>query len=122
MHNNIRSLLSKKGSLSIYLKESNLTVLCICESWLNKCILDNVLYFQGYNVIRNDRKILNSKGIMNPGFRPVQPEMKLIVLLEIKRQPLSKIILSITRVTIKGSGELLGKLSPQTNRIIKLFH
>ena len=57
-HINIRSLLSKKDTLSIYLKNSNPVVLCISESWLSKCIPDNVVRFQGYDIIRNDRKTL----------------------------------------------------------------
>ena len=66
-HINIRSLLSKKDTLSIYPKYSNLVGLCTSESWLCKCITDNIVYFQGYNVIRNDRKTLNSKSTTKSG-------------------------------------------------------
>ena len=64
---NIRSLLSKKDSLSVYLRKNNLAVLCISESWLNKCIPDNVVYFQGYNIMRNERKMLNPNGMTKSG-------------------------------------------------------
>ena len=55
-HINTRSLLSKKDSLQVYLDNSNLSALCISETWLNKYIPDNLTYFRGYNIIRNDRK------------------------------------------------------------------
>ena len=58
-HINTRSLLSKKDSLQIYLDNSNLSILCISETWLNRHIPDNLTYFRGYNIIRNDRKVLN---------------------------------------------------------------
>ena len=61
-HINTRSLLSKKDSLQIYLDNSNLSILCISETWLNRHIPDNLTYFRGYNIIRNDRKVLNVNG------------------------------------------------------------
>ena len=66
-HINIRSLLSKKDTLSIFFLNINPVVLCISESWLSKCIPDNVVRFQGYDIIRNDRKTLNSKGTTKSG-------------------------------------------------------
>ena len=52
-------LAKKKDSPQIYLNNSNLIILCISKTWPNRHILDNLSYFRGYDIIWNDRKVLN---------------------------------------------------------------
>jgi len=59
-HLNIRSLLPKIDEVKMLIKESNIDVLAISETWLSNIIPDSFVNIKGYNLYRKDR--LNTMG------------------------------------------------------------
>ena len=58
---NIRSILKHKDELSLSLNSVDL--LCLQETWLNDKVSDNLLFMDGYQLIRQDRG--TCMGILN---------------------------------------------------------
>lgn len=54
-HFNVRSLWPKIHSLNLWLTDHNLDVVTLSESWLTRNIMDSLLDFPNYEVIRADR-------------------------------------------------------------------
>ena len=54
-HLNVRSLLNKLHEIKKILKNKNLQILTISESWLADTISSNEVYIEGYNFYRQDR-------------------------------------------------------------------
>lgn len=52
---NIRSLLPNINLLRHQFAESNILLLGLCETWLNKRIHDGLIAIDGYNIVRQDR-------------------------------------------------------------------
>ena len=60
-HINIRSIYRKLEEIIRILSVSNLDVLCITESWLNRFVPDYMLSIDGYNILRADRTAESGK-------------------------------------------------------------
>ena len=54
-HINIRLLMPSLEDVIIILRDANLDVLCVSETWLSTNISKNFLVFPGYRIIRLDR-------------------------------------------------------------------
>lgn len=52
---NIRSLLKNHSELECILSDTNIELICLCESWLNKNITNGLICLPNYNIIRLDR-------------------------------------------------------------------
>lgn len=55
VHINIRSILSKIDLLKDFLLEADYDIVAVGETWLNDNISDDVIYIEGYRVLRLDR-------------------------------------------------------------------
>ena len=63
MYFNARSLVNKIEELELYIKEEELDIIAVTETWLTEEILTSEYSVQGYTLIRRDRKdLLKSKG------------------------------------------------------------
>lgn len=58
-HVNIRSLINKVDHLNVFLKNNDIHVLGISESWLSENIDDSEIHIDGYNSFRLDRQTTN---------------------------------------------------------------
>ena len=54
-HINIRSLPSKLDEIRLILRDNNIDILCVSETWLTEPISSDILIFPGYQVLRRDR-------------------------------------------------------------------
>ena len=65
-HLNVRSLLNKLHEIKKFLKNKNVQILTISESWLADSINSNEVYIEGYNLFRQDRSYkINKKNKKN---------------------------------------------------------
>ena len=53
---NVRSVVNKLDDLTVVLKQNNVDIACLTETWLNDNVPNEVLSIPGYNAFRNDRK------------------------------------------------------------------
>ena len=60
-HINAQSLIPKLYEIKLLIKNENLDILCVSETWLQPNILDDLISIKNYNVFRNDNP-LNSHG------------------------------------------------------------
>ena len=56
---NARSIVNKMKELELTVREENLDLVAITETWLNDKITDEEISIEGYTLIRNDRKDIN---------------------------------------------------------------
>lgn len=61
MYVNARSIMNKRDELELYLKEEQIELLAITETWLHENISNNEINFNGYNLLRKDRIHINKK-------------------------------------------------------------
>ena len=54
-HINIRSMPSKLDEIRMMLRDNNIDILCVSETWLNAQISSDILIFAGYRVLCRDR-------------------------------------------------------------------
>lgn len=66
-HLNVRSLLPKIDYLRHEFLNKPVELLCISESWLHSSITDNLLRIPGYNLVRQDRNITGTNGVIKTG-------------------------------------------------------
>lgn len=64
MHVNCRSLLPKLEEISLLIKQTNVDVMCITETWLDEHISNDVINVDGYSIIRKDRKDKKGGGVL----------------------------------------------------------
>ena len=62
-HLNVRSLWNKFELIKQQIINSNISVFCISESWLNPNITDEMIYIPGYSVARLDRSWSNTDSV-----------------------------------------------------------
>lgn len=53
---NARSLVNKHEELELYMREENVDIVGITETWLNESIIDSEVNISGYTLFRKDRK------------------------------------------------------------------
>lgn len=63
-HINVRSLVPKIEVLKQYMRDHEIDVLAVSETWLNQTIQDEVVCIKGFNVIRKDRVIGRGGGVL----------------------------------------------------------
>ena len=54
-HANVQSIIPKMDCINHVLKEQNLDIFCLSETWLTEIVKDRVLIFPGYQIVRRDR-------------------------------------------------------------------
>ena len=64
---NARSISNKMDNFKITLKNSHHKVFCITESWLKPNMDSSILAITGFNIFRNDRKVMNRNGFLKRG-------------------------------------------------------
>ena len=62
-HVNAQSLAPKLDDIAFLLKEEDIDVLCITETWLNKDTSNNLIQIEDYEVFRKDRTIKGHGGV-----------------------------------------------------------
>ena len=58
MYFNARSILNKLDELELYIKDENLDIVGVTETWLTEEILTSEVSIDGYTLVRRDRKDL----------------------------------------------------------------
>ena len=58
MYVNARSIVNKVDELEIYINEEDLDIVGVTETWLTEEILTSEFSFEGYTLLRKDRKDL----------------------------------------------------------------
>ena len=61
---NIRSIYNKTTSLTAFIKEHDISVMCIVESWLHDSIRNSELFLNGFRLHRLDRVGKGGGGIV----------------------------------------------------------
>ena len=64
---NARSISNKMDNFKITMKNSHHKVFCITESWLKPNMDSSFLAITGFNIFRNDRKVMNRNGFLKRG-------------------------------------------------------
>ena len=62
-HLNTQSIASKLDDIMIMLRDQQLDILCLSETWLSPLISDQLLAFPGYCILRQDRECLRGGGV-----------------------------------------------------------
>nr|CAH7762042.1 unnamed protein product [Callosobruchus chinensis] len=63
-HLNIQSIVPKLCDLRFYLENEKLDILGISETWLTDMVTSDVLYIEGYSLIRKDREVGRGGGVL----------------------------------------------------------
>ncbi len=63
VNTNAQSLVCKVDELSVFLKENNVDIACISETWLKDTVPDNAVNIDGFKVERTDRKEVMGGGV-----------------------------------------------------------
>ena len=66
-HVNVRSLVPSLDDVNIILKDNDIDVLCITETWLQQDFDNRFLIFPGYSVIRVDRPSRDGRNVRGGG-------------------------------------------------------
>ena len=66
-HVNVRSLVPSLDDVNIILKDNDIDVLCITETWLQQDFDNRFLIFPGYSVIRVDRPARDGRNVRGGG-------------------------------------------------------
>ena len=61
MYVNARSIVNKHKELELYVREENIDIIGISETWLNEAILDSEMHIEGYTFLRKDRQDKDKK-------------------------------------------------------------
>ena len=56
INTNSQSLVPKIDELTLYLKNNNVDIACITETWLKSTVPSSIINIDGYDVLRNDRR------------------------------------------------------------------
>ena len=56
INTNSQSLVPRIDELTLYLKNNNVDIACITETWLKSTVPSSVINIDGYDVLRNDRR------------------------------------------------------------------